>query len=62
MPAGKHEDLRIIQAQQRIIDAHPGPRMGVIAADRGLVLFRGVMKRLIANETLPAPRIHRPVR
>jgi len=44
------EDLQMIQAQQRIIDAHPGNRMCGIAADRGLTLFRNLMKKLIAAE------------
>jgi len=47
------EDLRMIQAQQNIIDAYPGPRMGGIAADRGLVLFRSLMKKLAAGERPP---------
>jgi len=44
------EDLRMIQAQQRIIDSSTGGRMGGIGADRGLVMFRNMMKRLIAAE------------
>jgi hypothetical protein len=47
---GFTEDLQMIQAQQRMIDTHPGRRMVGIAADRGLVMFRGLMKQLIANE------------
>lgn len=45
------EDLQMIHAQQRMIDTYPGQRMAGIAADRGLVLFRNLMKRLIADET-----------
>jgi vanillate O-demethylase monooxygenase subunit len=45
------EDLKMIQAQQNTIDLHPGARMAGIAADRGLVLFRNKLKRLIAKET-----------
>jgi phenylpropionate dioxygenase-like ring-hydroxylating dioxygenase large terminal subunit len=45
------EDLAMIQAQQRTIDLHPGHRMGGIAADRGVVLFRKSMQKLIADET-----------
>lgn len=45
------EDLAMIEAQQRILDFHPGDRMGGIAADRGLTLFRRLMKRLIAEES-----------
>lgn len=48
------EDIRMIEAQQRNIDAYPGIRMGGIAADRGLVLFRNLMRRLIATETATA--------
>lgn len=48
------EDLRMIQAQQRTIDTQPGCRMAGIAVDRGLVLFRNLMKRLIAGEASPA--------
>jgi phenylpropionate dioxygenase-like ring-hydroxylating dioxygenase large terminal subunit len=54
------EDLRMIQAQQKIIDAHPGQRMGGIAADRGLVLFRNLMKKFIAAETPPAVTTNAP--
>jgi phenylpropionate dioxygenase-like ring-hydroxylating dioxygenase large terminal subunit len=46
------EDLQMIQAQQRIIDAHPGGRMYGIAADRGLTLFRNLIKKLVASEML----------
>lgn len=45
------EDLEMIQAQQRTIDTHPGERMGGIAADRGLTLFRQKMRKMIADET-----------
>ena len=54
------EDLRMIQAQQRMIDTYPGSGHGGIAADRGLTLFRNLMKRLIeaegANSTAPNNR------
>jgi phenylpropionate dioxygenase-like ring-hydroxylating dioxygenase large terminal subunit len=55
------EDLRMIQAQQSIIDAHPGHRMGGIAADRGLVLFRNLIKKLLAAETPPTVAANSPV-
>ena len=45
------EDMSMIQAQQKMIDDHPARRMGGIAADRGLVLFRNLMKKLLAGET-----------
>jgi phenylpropionate dioxygenase-like ring-hydroxylating dioxygenase large terminal subunit len=45
------EDLKMIQAQQKIVSFHPGHRMLGIAADRGLVLFRNKLKKLIAEET-----------
>lgn len=44
------EDLKMIEAQQQNIDHHPGRRMAGIAADRGLTLFRALMKRLVAAE------------
>lgn len=45
------EDVRMIEAVQKTIINHPGHRMGGIAADRGLVLFRNMMKKLIVEET-----------
>ncbi len=48
------EDLRMIEAQQRIIDTHPGRPMGGIAADRGLTLFRTLMKKRITAEAAAA--------
>jgi phenylpropionate dioxygenase-like ring-hydroxylating dioxygenase large terminal subunit len=45
-----NEDLHMIEAQQRVIDEHPGGRMAGIEADRGVVLFRDLMKKLIASE------------
>jgi vanillate O-demethylase monooxygenase subunit len=50
------EDLQMIQAQQKVIDDHPGHRMAGIAADRGLILFRNVMKSLLAAES-PGARL-----
>jgi phenylpropionate dioxygenase-like ring-hydroxylating dioxygenase large terminal subunit len=44
------EDLNMIEAQQRNIDQHPGHRMAGIAADRGLTLFRALVKRLASAE------------
>jgi len=54
------EDLRMIEAVQRTIDTHPRDRMGGIAADRGLVLFRNLMKKLIAGETPPTAANNSP--
>ncbi|MGH3426482.1 MAG: hypothetical protein ACRDQZ_02730, partial [Mycobacteriales bacterium] len=45
------EDLRMIEAVQRMIQEHPGHRMRGIVADRGLVLFRHLMQKLLAAET-----------
>jgi phenylpropionate dioxygenase-like ring-hydroxylating dioxygenase large terminal subunit len=45
------EDVNMIQAQQQMIDRYPGRRMAGIGADRGLVLFRRLMQKLIAAET-----------
>ena len=47
------EDVAMINAQQRMIDHHPGTRMTGIAADRGLVLFRKLMKALADGEGPP---------
>lgn len=44
------EDLRMIEAQQELMDTHPGTRMAGILADRGLVHFRRLIKQLLANE------------
>jgi vanillate O-demethylase monooxygenase subunit len=44
------EDLHMIQAQQTVIDSYPGTRMGGIAVDRGLVMFRNLVKQLISRE------------
>ncbi len=46
-----NEDLAMIEAQQRNIERFPGEQMGGIAADRGFVLFRRLMARLMAEET-----------
>jgi vanillate O-demethylase monooxygenase subunit len=45
------EDLAMIEAQQRNIDTNPDQQMGIIGADRGLVFFRNLMRRLIEAET-----------
>ena len=44
------EDTVMIEAQQRMIDFHPGKRMNWIDADRGLNLFRSLMNRLMTDE------------
>ncbi|HET6523101.1 aromatic ring-hydroxylating dioxygenase subunit alpha [Sphingopyxis sp.] len=44
------EDKRMIEAQHRMIQQHPGHRMGSISADRGLGMFRVIMSRLKADE------------
>jgi len=44
------EDLRMIEAQQVSIDSCANKSMGGIAADRGLVMFRALMKKLISRE------------
>lgn len=44
------EDLRMIEGQQEIIDSDLGGCMGGIAADRGLVMFRNLMKKLKTQE------------
>jgi vanillate O-demethylase monooxygenase subunit len=57
------EDREMIQAQQRTISLHPGRRMLGIAADRGLVMFRSKLKKLIAEETgtlAAGPRVREP--
>lgn len=44
------EDKLIIEEQQKIIDARPPAPAIPIAADKGVVMFQGVMKKLIAAE------------
>jgi vanillate O-demethylase monooxygenase subunit len=45
------EDLDMIEAQQRVIDDYPRPYpMAGIAADRGLVMFRNLMNKLLDAE------------
>jgi vanillate O-demethylase monooxygenase subunit len=46
------EDLRMIEAQQRNIDLFPGHSMGGIAADKGLVIFRSILKKMMQEEKL----------
>jgi phenylpropionate dioxygenase-like ring-hydroxylating dioxygenase large terminal subunit len=43
------EDLKMIEAQQENVALDSPHRMGGIAADRGLVMFRSLMKRLISD-------------
>jgi vanillate O-demethylase monooxygenase subunit len=45
------EDLKMIEAQQIIIDEHPAHQMAGIAADRGFVLFRKMVSRLAAEQS-----------
>lgn len=44
------EDRRMIQAQQRLIDASPPAPMQSIVADAGLVQYRRVLEQLLATE------------
>jgi phenylpropionate dioxygenase-like ring-hydroxylating dioxygenase large terminal subunit len=44
------EDVRMIEGQQQNIATHPGLRLAGIAADRSLVMFRGLMKTLLARD------------
>ena len=46
------EDVKMIEAQQRVIDQHPGEQMGGIAADRGFTLYRNLIKRLSSEEAM----------
>ena len=46
------EDLRMIEAQQKIVDKDPGGRMAVIASDKGLVLYRRLTARLLKEENI----------
>jgi phenylpropionate dioxygenase-like ring-hydroxylating dioxygenase large terminal subunit len=48
------EDVKMIEAQQKVIDQHPGDQMGGIAADRGFTLYRNLMKRLSSEEAAAA--------
>ena len=45
------EDRRMIEAQQRMVEAFPGDRMVGIAADKGVALFRRIVDRLIEQES-----------
>lgn len=47
------EDLAMIEAQQVVIDDTSGRSVGGIAADKGLVMFRKLMRRLIEAEAEP---------
>jgi hypothetical protein len=42
----------MIEAQQRNIDLFPGHSMGGIAADKGLVIFRSILKKMMQEEKL----------
>ena len=48
--AAFHEDTMMIEAQQNVIDCHPGKRMTWINADRGLTLFRKIMDQLMVGQ------------
>ena len=47
------EDKAIIEAQQRVIDATPHPRIMPTSADKGATLFGRIVERLIREETPP---------
>ena len=51
--AGFEEDKAIIQAQQRVIRAHPEERMTGIGADAALQHVRGRVRRLLEAEQAP---------
>jgi vanillate O-demethylase monooxygenase subunit len=46
-----HEDKRMIEAQQRLIDSGPADEMVILPFDSALVQFRRVIDGLIADET-----------
>jgi phenylpropionate dioxygenase-like ring-hydroxylating dioxygenase large terminal subunit len=50
--AGFAEDRKIIEAQQRVINRGPGPKMVSIAADAGLIQMRRVFDELSRAETV----------
>ncbi len=52
--AGFEEDKAMIQAQQRVITAHPEARMTAIGADAALQYVRATLGRMIAAETAAA--------
>jgi phenylpropionate dioxygenase-like ring-hydroxylating dioxygenase large terminal subunit len=45
------EDKAVIEAQQRIIDKTPDPRIMPTAADRGVTLFNRLVERLVREES-----------
>jgi phenylpropionate dioxygenase-like ring-hydroxylating dioxygenase large terminal subunit len=45
------EDRRIIEAQQRVIDATPEPQIMPTGADRGVTMFNRVVARLVREES-----------
>ena len=49
------EDKAIIEAQQRVIDATPDPRIMPTNADKGVTLFNRLVERLVREEASPRP-------
>jgi vanillate O-demethylase monooxygenase subunit len=45
------EDRRIIEAQQRVIDATPEPQIMPTGADRGVTMFNRLVARLVREES-----------
>jgi vanillate O-demethylase monooxygenase subunit len=44
------EDKAIIEAQQRVIDVTPHPRIMPTSADKGVTLFNRLVERLVPEE------------
>ena len=44
------EDKRMIEAQQRVIDTTPDPRIMPTSADKGVILFNRLVERLAREE------------
>jgi vanillate O-demethylase monooxygenase subunit len=51
------EDRTIIEAQQRVIDATPAPRVMPIAADRGVTMFNLLVDKLVKAEDEPMRQV-----
>lgn len=49
------EDKAIIEAQQRVIDLTPNPRIMPTSADKGVTLFNRLVERLVREEASSAP-------
>jgi hypothetical protein len=56
------EDRTMIEAQQRVIDMTPSPRIMPTSADRAITLFNQMIARRVREESQSAERALAPVR